>query len=282
MRNLVKILLVVLAFLPFLIGQDASARSHNSAAKTPSTTGNDISYPQCNKQLPTGQAFGIVGVNGGVANNTNSCLANELNWANQSTGTTSQAKVQLYVNTANPGGLNTQSWPRSNIDPSGKLTLNPYGSCDGSDSMPCAWQYGWNRALEDVEQRFPPAALLVGLSTDPKAYAWWLDVETMNTWKSGSEFALASNAADLEGMVAYFKVKETFVGIYSTAYQWNQIVGTVNKSSSLNGLDNWRAGARTLSRAKSNCNLAPLTTGGRVVLAQYVSNNLDYDYSCIN
>src|SRR5215207_10878571 len=65
--------------------------------------GNDISWPQCKKPFPKGQAFGIVGVNNGLANNTNPCLAAELSWANQSKGGTGQPLAALYVNTANPG-----------------------------------------------------------------------------------------------------------------------------------------------------------------------------------
>ncbi|WP_337587578.1 hypothetical protein [Crystallibacter crystallopoietes] len=75
--------------------------------------GNDISWPQCNKALPEGQAFGIVGVNGGLANNTNPCFAEQLDWAEQSTGGTGQPLVALYVNTANPGHAGTW-WPVSN------------------------------------------------------------------------------------------------------------------------------------------------------------------------
>jgi hypothetical protein len=106
-------------------------------------------------------------------------------------------------------------------------------------------------------------------------------VETINTWLSGSSDATSKNAADLEGMTAYFKSLGADVGIYSTTAQWGQIAGTPTSDSNLNGLVNWRPGARSLSAAKSNCSLTPLTAGGSVVLTQYLSNNLDYDYSCI-
>src|SRR5205823_326767 len=106
---------------------------------TPTKVGNDISYPQCGKTLPTGHGFGIVGVNGGIATTTNPCLSVELLWAGQAIGTVNQAKVQLYVNTGNPGGLNTASWPQNNIDPLGNTAPNPNGICDGSDSLACSW-----------------------------------------------------------------------------------------------------------------------------------------------
>jgi len=252
------------------------------AAKSGGTavaTGNDISWPQCGSKLPSGQAFGIVGINDGLANTTNPCLAAELTWAGTSTGKTAQPKVQAYVNTANPGGLNTASWPSDNIDPSGfdtrTNTTNPYGVCDHSNSAACAWQYGWNRANEDITQR------LASASTNPaSSYIWWLDVETGNTWDTTTG-GVARNDADLEGMTAYFQRASATVGLYSTTPQWQSIAGTVGSGSNLAGLINWRPGARTLSAAKSNCSLTPLTPGGKVTITQYISSQLDYDYSCI-
>jgi hypothetical protein len=251
-------------------------------AKQPVPLGNDVSYPQCKKTLPASQAFGIVGINGGLATTTNSCLSAQLVWADRSSGTTPQPKVGVYVNTANPGGLGTPSWPQNDTDPAGISTSNPYGQCDGSDSLPCAWQYGWNRAVEDVRDRFVPAAQSANLSDNPADYPWWLDVETGNTWKTGSSFAQFSNTADLEGMTAYFQSQRATVGLYSTAAQWNQIVGAqVSSDSNLIGLDNWRPGGASLNTAKQACTATPLTTGGKVILTQYVASRLDYDYSCI-
>ena len=185
-----------LAALTFLFAAMLSVPVLAARSNTgPSTIlGNDISWPQCGKKLPAGQAFGIVGVNGGLANTTNGCLSTQLLWANKSTGTTSQPKTQLYVNPANPGGLGTVSWPSSNVDPLGNIAPNTHGTCDGSDSLACGWQYGWNRAVEDVHIRFKPAAQAVGLPDNPTNYRWWLDVETVNTWKNGP-FGECSNTA---------------------------------------------------------------------------------------
>ena len=47
-------------------------------AATAAGPGNDVSWPQCGKALPKGQTFGIVGVNNGLANNTNPCLKTQL------------------------------------------------------------------------------------------------------------------------------------------------------------------------------------------------------------
>lgn len=256
--------------------------------------GNDVSWPQCGKTLPSDHAFGIVGVNGGLATTTNPCLAEQLLWAARATGLTSQPKIQLYVNTANPGEVLEQygvtSWPTSNTDPAGNTAPNPYGECTTTagayngytNDLACSWQYGWNRAVEDIP-RFTAAAQAAGIDSAPAAYVWWLDVETENSWQTSSTDYKAKNAATLEGMTAYSQSVGIKVGLYSTGTQWSQIVGTnIGKTGNLAGLDNWRAGARNLSGAKSNCKLAPLTPGGKVTLTQYVSGGLDYDYSCVN
>ncbi|KRE66182.1 hypothetical protein ASG92_16440 [Arthrobacter sp. Soil736] len=229
--------------------------------------GNDVSWPQCNKDLPEDPAFVIVGVNNGLANTTNPCLHQELDWAEDSLGGTGQPTVALYVNTANPGTAGTW-WPTSN-EYGGKTVANPYGECrEDQTDAPCAYMYGYAKAFDDAYLRS---------ITDPDDYLWWLDVETGNTW-SGDKTA---NRADLEGMTDFFHSIGARVGIYSTGSQWGQIVGQVDSGSSLYGLPTWLAGARTVTGAKDNCAAAPLTAGGKVVLTQFVSKGFDYDYSCI-
>jgi hypothetical protein len=256
-----------------VIAQPVSAAKNQ--AKAPSTVGNDISYPQCGKTLPSGQAFGIVGVTGGLATTENSCLAQQLTWAAASTGAVAaQPKVQLYVNTANPGEIIDQvtTWPTSGD--------TPYGACDGTNSLACSWQYGLERA-QAQEKMFQTAAQTAGISAVTGDYTWWLDVETDNTWQSGSSDALARNRAALEGMTSHFVAVGAKVGVYSTNYQWGTIAGTIPSASNLYSLDSWMAGARTLRGAQANCKNTPLNPGGRVILSQYVSSGLDYDISCI-
>jgi hypothetical protein len=224
--------------------------------------GVDVSYPQCGRPLPTGQAFAVVGVNGGTATRTNPCLAYLLAWAERSTGGTAQDQVQLYVNTGNPQGGAT--WPDSGT--------NRHGDCDGSNSRSCAYQYGWERARDDATIR--------GIRY-PEQYMWWLDVEVANTWDytAGSG---ARNAAVLEGMTDYFtSIGSRGVGLYSTRNQWGRIVANgVDATSSLNGLPNWRPTGNSLAGAAANCGLRPLTPGGTIALTQYTTD-FDYNHSCI-
>jgi hypothetical protein len=278
---------------------------------TVSTTGNDISWPQCGGSYPAGQAFGIVGVNHGLANNQNQCLANELSWAaTTSTGNglpTGFPKAALYVNTADPGSVGgVQDWPTDNCDPnqvsksSCSPTVDPlYGSCAvgsngaGLNDQACAWQYGWNRAIQDMLYLIATAPSDV--SNHPSDYWWWLDVETGNTWESGSS-GLANNVADLQGMVAALKNTAetvtgsagvqlggvTTVGIYSTSYQWGQITDSSAHASDsdLVGLPDWIPGARTLSGAQANCSLTGFTTTAKPTITQWFGKPYDGDVAC--
>jgi hypothetical protein len=234
---------------------------------TTTITGNDISWPQCGKTYPKGQAFGIVGVTGGKASNFNPCFKTQYTWALTSTGVTKQAPVQLYINTGNPGDVlsqyNVQDWPTSS-DPS----VDPYGQCSGTwtDDAACSWEYGYERAQDDLS--------FVNTSTSGN---WWLDIETSNSWTSD----LVKNQASLEGMVYALQQAGKTVGIYSSSGSWSSLFGPVAQSSSLYSLNEWRPGAKTLSKAQSDCSLTPFEGNGKVVLTQYVSAQLDYDYSCI-
>lgn len=235
-----------------------------------SLLGNDISWPQCGGRLPSGQAFGIVGVNGGLANTNNPCFAEQLAWAKQSNGLTSQPKAALYVNTANPLKSEATVWPEDNTV-YGEEVVNPYGTCNNTDGAACSYIYGYTRAYEDAQQRIN--------NENPSLYKWWLDVETGNSW---SDTDLAANAASLEGMADYFKsIDVAGLGVYSTNYQWTTIVGSnIDTDSPLNSLESWLAGARTERGAKANCSEPPLTAGGVVTVSQFVSKGLDYNVSC--
>ncbi|HET9092378.1 MAG TPA: hypothetical protein VFN50_08210 [Acidimicrobiales bacterium] len=283
----------------------AARRPHSGGGSAP--TGNDVSYPQCASTLPASPAFGIVGVNGGLANDLNACLGpsgsypsysqSELYWsASSSVGGTAQPPTSLYVNTADPGnefgGSAITDWPTSSS------SSDPYGTCAtttisttggsqtvGADSDACAWQYGYDKAAQDgrwltaaaqaIDAQSPP----VQVASSPATYPWWLDVESANTWQSGTA-GDSMNVADLQGMIAALGADGvTIVGVYSTAAQWDQVTGgTTAASGSLYGIPDWIPGARSLSQAESNCALASFT-GGTVALTQW-SGRLDYDWSC--
>jgi hypothetical protein len=251
------------------------ATSASAAPANSPTVGYDVSHPQCGHPLPTGQAFGVVGVNGGLATTPNPCLTTQLQWAWTSTGAVAdQPKTQLYLNTANPGEIRdvVTTWPSSGS--------TPYGDCDGANSTACSWQYGWDRARTSVTSFFGPAAATAGVAPSPGSYTWWLDVESANSWQSATPAGQARNRATLEGMAAYLRTRGGSVGLYATPADWRLIAGTVTWDSNLYRLPSWLSGASSQSGATAACRKAPLTNGGRVTLSQFVSGGRDGDVSC--
>lgn len=276
-------------------------------------TGLDVSWPQCDTGLPPGLSYAIVGVNGGTAATTNPCLGEQLSWAveNASGANSRQPRLQLYVNTANPGEVlaeyGVRTWPTDNVDPRGEDSVattgeahrNPYGPCTTTpgryrgftNDLACSWQYGWNRAVEAVDERFAPAARAAGISDSAADYSWWLDVETMNSWQRGGGGAHARNTASIEGMTQLYTAEGvTTVGLYSTGYQWRRIVGaTLSEPNAANpavggnllGRPSWLAGSSDAADAQRRCTTTTGLTGGPVLLNQYVVDDLDYNRSCV-
>jgi hypothetical protein len=283
-------------------GPALAAKGGGPRGGSSTPTGNDISYPQCGTALPTSPAFAIVGVNDGLANNLNPCFGpsasypsysqSELYWAlAASVGDTTQPRASLYVNTGDPGdaynGAAIADWPSTGT--------TPYGTCStatvildsgavvlGANSDACAWQYGYNMAVQDVG-RLQAAATAIDSQAPPltvaataASYPWWLDVETGNSWQADTTM----NVADLQGMIAALQAAgATTIGAYSTSSQWNTVTGgTGSASGALYQLPTWLPGARTLSGARSNCEQTSFTAG-RVVLTQWFAHP-DGDYAC--
>jgi hypothetical protein len=249
-----------------------------------STTGYDISWPQCSPAgstttvtLPSGQAFGIVGLNGGLADDPNSCFGAEFSWAQSSTVVAGgYSAAAIYLNTADPGqsynGTPIPDWPKSGSSSYG--TCQPDSSGMGANSPACAYQYGYTMATNDVTQ-----AESVAGATNVAGVPWWLDVETGNTWQTGTN-GIEMNVADLVGMEQALEANgiTAGAGVYSTSYQWGVITGP--DTTHFNGVPDWIPGARTERGAKSNCGLTPFTGGSSKVTLTQWTGTFDNDYYC--
>jgi hypothetical protein len=115
------------------------------------TTGYDASYPQCSGSYPSNPLFGIVGVNGGLANNANPCISAELHWARDTPGQKrpEQPPLSLYIDTANPGGHHVADWPSGGTTPL-------YAACNGKLTNACSYLYGEQRAAHSY-RLVPPS-----------------------------------------------------------------------------------------------------------------------------
>jgi hypothetical protein len=273
-RHFLKRSVVITAAL--LVGSSSLAGVTASIATTttPATAiGFDISFPQCSRTYPVTPGFGIVGVNNGRDFTTNPCLASQLKWAQ---GATNSAPG-FYVNTGNPGPVNTASWPTNQSSPK---------PCSGANSTTCSYDYGWSAAHYSMTAAI--AAEATNGSSPPGTAAssapWWLDVETANPWEARmsnygpTASSHANDQAVLEGMIGYLtSAGVTTIGIYTASRMWSSIMGpsvTVFSSIPL-----WIPGPGTLSTAQSQCSV-PSFIGGRVAMVQYPSQGFDGDVKC--
>ena len=234
------------------------------------TTGYDVSYPQCSGSYASNALFGIVGVNGGLANNGNPCLSGELQWARGTPGQKrpKQPSLSLYIDTGNPGGHHVADWPSGGTTPT-------YGSCNSLLTNACSYLYGEQRAAYSYH-------LVAALdSVAAKTAPWWLDVELVASWAGTYQL----NIAALQGFIAGLRDAGATgpVGIYSTSAQWKDITGLSAQTTSVafNGrLPDWVAGTKaTLTKARQNCTDGGFT-GVVPTLAQYRIGPLDADLRC--
>jgi hypothetical protein len=255
------------------VGFFATLSSPAGAASATTSTGFDISYPQCGGDFPSPAGFGIVGVNDGHPLTTNPCLAAELGWAESA----SNATPAFYLNTDSPGPADTSAWPTSQQTPE---------VCTGANSPACSYDYGWNAAVlsfsnavgaETSDGSSSPTSQAVGAN-------WWLDVETGNHWEteeSGYGATKASDAidqAELQGTIAYLSsVGVVSIGIYSTSRQWGTITGA--GETTFSKWQAWMPGYPSLAAGEAACSTASFN-GGRVAMVQYPSRGLDGDYVC--
>jgi hypothetical protein len=234
------------------------------------TTGYDASYPQCSGSYPSNPLFGIVGVNGGLANNANRCISSELHWARDTPGQTrpKQPHLSLYLGAGNPGTHQVADWPRGGTAP-------VYGACNTRLTDACSYIYGEQRAAHSY--RLVATLDPVGAKTAP----WWLDVELMASWAGTYQL----NIAALQGFIAGLHNAGATgpIGIYSTSAQWNEITGlTAQTTATAFGgqLPDWVAGTKaTLTQARQNCTSGGFT-GVAPTLAQYRIGPFDADLRC--
>ena len=241
-----------LAAVVLVVSNTAAAAAFDPYAT--GSVGYDYSYIQCGAAAPAA-AFGVVGVNAGYPfTYYNSCLAAEYAAAART------GNAALYINTgydpsytAIDGRHTTQACSKSSA------------AIAGTPAQQAAWAVGCSEAQQDISYAANQSA------TSPTA--WWLDVETANSWSSSD---LSLNRYAIQGIVDTLRPATTApIGIYSTSYQWGVITGGYQPSVDAN----WVAtGQRTLKRAKGYCRSTGFT-GARIWLVQYVTT-IDNDYVC--
>jgi hypothetical protein len=207
-----------------------------------SSWGFDISWPQCSMNRPAPPyGFGIVGVTGGQLYTTNACVAQQWDWARAN-----GSFAGVYVN-------------------SGAPTAVQYLALALGNALRCGINAGclldlWGR--RGVDQA-------LGAAGPVNAPMWWIDVETANQWTPDP----AANGVILRAMIDELQRSGHRVGIYSTAYQWAKIAGTL-----ATGLPTWIPGAPTAGPG-AYCD-AHTFGGGTAWIVQSQDPNFDTDVLC--
>lgn len=209
--------------------------------------GQDISWPQCGRDVPLpSDTFTVVGVNNGEPFTMNPCFADQYRAMLGSHA----AAPSLYIN------LQFGTSP------------NGYSGCADGDTACQAYDYGYLAA----QYAYTQANYKTG-GASLRASTWWLDVETANDWNDDSNL----NAQVVRGAIAYLQTTRHRIGVYSTPGQWWDIVGGYTPGA---GVGNWVAGAEALDDY-TMC-FQPLWAGAPVWLFQYLNldRDLDEDHSC--
>ena len=172
--------------------------------------------------------------------------------------------LQLYTFIGAP--FSAGKWQ---IAPSPSVYLSgPAGNCATTNYLCQATNYGWNQAEHSLQN-----AASLGIS----ASMWWIDVETGGPWSSDFQI----NNLVIQGAMQYLHSQGALVGIYSTAYQWQQITGGLILGSSTNPQPIWIAAPDYQQAACTDTAL--WFAGGTPWLVQTGENytyNVGTDYAC--
>jgi hypothetical protein len=157
-------------------------------------TGFDESAGQCGS-APPAASFAIINATGGRPFSANSCLDSEVSAAGL-------AQLSFYFNTGYSGA---------------------YGRDVTAECSSAASSKGYSgRLAQAYAIGCSEASYAVSLAPVPGA-AWWLDVETANSWSTAN---LAYNVAAIQGAVdEAHTLTNGAVGVYSTSSAWQAITG---------------------------------------------------------
>src|SRR5437660_3432949 len=164
----------------------------------PRLHGYDVSYPQCPGRVPpAGATFAVIGANNGKAFSVNPCLKAEWDRA--------RGVRAVYFNSG---------YEPDNV---GKVTpdcASRSQSQAGGPPQQGAYAVGCSEAMFAV-------TTLAGAGAS-RTVMIWLDVEQSNTWEPVNlDLNRTALQAEIDELAAYGHM----VGIYSTAYQWQSILG---------------------------------------------------------
>ncbi len=222
--------------------------------------GADMSWPQCPKGmgLPEKRTLGaplpideaqyiVVGLTNGPGFVVNPCLAEQVDYVRER-----RKQIAAYA---------VSSFPDAQ-------TLDTHGDdgpFDGNTRLGALRNTGYQQAAYNVASMKRTGFL---------SPVVWIDVEPVPDfeWSSDRE----ANAAVVQGVARGYTDAGYRIGVYSTSYLWEQVVGGLRL-----GIPEWRAAGQT-SRAEAlaRCGEGSQIQGGSAVLGQWVQDNRDMNVTC--
>lgn len=248
--------------------RDLAALAEEAAGEQPTVAprdgspvlGGDISWPQCPKGLgiPQRRTLGlpmplpeaeyvVVGLTNGPGFYPNPCLADQVAWVRERGLLLSAYAVVSYP------------------DADALERFGDDGPFDGSTALGALRNIGFQQALYNIR-----SMRAAGLDTP----LVWLDVEPVALFDwSGDPVA---NAAVVEGSRRGYEDAGYRVGVYSTPYLWEEIVGDLEL-----GVPEWRAaGPTSRAEALDRCGDDWSIQGGEAVMGQWVEADRDQNVTC--
>ncbi|WP_341926447.1 hypothetical protein [Nocardioides psychrotolerans] len=222
--------------------------------------GGDISWPQCpvgmgiaqkrtlGLPLPIPEArYVVIGLTNGPGFYANPCLGEQVTWAREN-----DVLVSAYAVASYPEAPELRRF----------ATEGPY---DGSDGLGALRNVGYQQA------RFNIASMqTAGLETP----IVWIDVEPVPDFEWSSD--PVANAAVVEGLARGYRDAGYDIGVYSTPYLWEGVVGDLAL-----GVPEWRAAGQTSrEEALGRCGTDWVIQGGEAVMGQWVEAGRDQNVTC--
>lgn len=228
--------------------------------RTAPVLGADISWPQCPKgmgiperpsegmPMPIPEAeYVIIGLTNGPAFTPNPCLADQVQWV---------ADRQLMA-----AAYSVLSYP----DAEQLAEHGGSGPYDAEKRLGRLRNVGYQQASYNLANM-----RRAGLQSP----IVWLDVEPVTIWEwSGDKVA---NAAVVAGAAKGYREAGVEIGVYSTPYMWDEIVGGFEM-----GVPEWRAAGQTSREEATNrCGADWSIQGGPAVMGQWVADRRDHNITC--
>lgn len=234
-----------------LVSAAAAASTHASSAPTTYTHGYDVSWPQCSghkvAHMPTSGSYVILGLTHGAGHTVNPCLGAQLKWAKEHHMMVGAYMVPSYPTPAQLA----------------RASSGPYGNCSATDTYCRAGNDGAKQAAE---------ALATMKKAGVPSPMVWVDVEFRKKFPWSGRHR-EGNARVVQGVINRLKLSGVGVGIYTTSYMWQHIVGDYRVN-----LPNWLpGGSGNVADAEAKCRSTG--SGGVTWIGQY-TRTFDENVTC--